>query len=403
MKEKKVLTKALCDQYRKASKKQKGLLLTQFVNATKYTRSYASFLLRNHGRRVYLQHAVVLEGQATSKVRRKRPAPKYDEPVLDALKRVWEIMDYVGAKRLAAALPKVIPKLERWKEIKLTKAVRQKLLEISSATIDRLLKSERDKYAFKTRIHHTKPGTLLKHQIPIRTFSDWDDARPGFFEMDLVGHDGGTAKGEHCFTLDMTDVSSGWSEQVAVINKAQTHVFEAIQKIRERSPIEMLGMDSDNGVEFINHQLHRYCEQEKITFTRSRPYRKNDTCFVEQKNWSIVRRFVGYARFESQKQCDILNELYEILRDYNNFFMPSMRLKEKTRDGAKVKRTFHKPKTPYQMLLESPQISKRTKGLLTARYDTLNPAQLNRRIRKLQDKLLSRSKPTRKGQAIKNA
>lgn len=397
MKEKKILTKALCEQYRKASKKQKGIVLTQFVKATKYTRSYASYLLRNHGRRVYLQHGVVLEGQVSSKRPRKIPARKYDNAVFKALKFVWEIMDYISAKRLAAALPHVIPKLERCGEIKLTKPVRQKLIEISPSTIDRLLKCERDKYTFKTRIHHTKPGTLLKHQIPIRTFSDWDEARPGFFEMDLVGHDGGAAKGEYCFTLDMTDVSSGWSEQIAVINKAQIHVFEAIQKIRKRLPIELLGVDSDNGGEFINHELHRYCEQEKITFTRSRPYRKNDTCFVEQKNWSIVRRFVGYARFESQQQCDSLNELYEVLREYNNFFMPSMRLKEKTRDGAKIKRTFHEPKTPYQMLLDSPQVSKHVKRALRAKYDTLNPAQLYRNIRKLQSKLLRQFKSSRKG------
>jgi hypothetical protein len=296
----------------------------------------------------------------------------------------------------------VIPKLEQFGEIRLSKIVREKLLQISPATIDRLLKPEREKYTLKKRVCHTKPGTLLKSQIPIRTFSDWDDAQPGFFEMDLVGHEGGNAAGDYCFTLDMTDVCSGWSEQVAVINKAQIHVFEGIRKIRNRLPFDVLGLDSDNGSEFINHHLLRYCNQENITFTRSRPHRKNDNCFVEQKNWSIVRRFAGYMRLESQKQCDLLNELYDLLRDYNNFFMPSMRLKEKTRDGARITRKYHAPKTPYQMLLDSTQVNNNVKRILKRRYATLNPAELHRRIYKLQDKLLCSQKSLHKTQAQKD-
>ena len=324
MKDKRLLTKAFCEQYRKASKRHKGEILNQFVTATGYARSYASSLLRNHGRHILAKGNIILEGSVNAKPRSKKKAPKYDAAVLKPLKSIWKMMDYIGAKRLAAALPEVIPKLEQFGEIRLSKIVRKKLLQISPATIDRLLKSEREKYTLKKRVHHTKPGTLLKSQIPIRTFSDWDDAQPGFFEMDLVGHDGGSVAGDHCFTLDMTDVCSGWSEQVAVINKAQMHVFEGIQKIRKRLPFDILGLDSDNGSEFINGHLLRYCEQENITFTRSRPYRKNDTCFVEQKNWSIVRRFTGYMRLESQKQCDVLNEPYDLLRDYNNFRHPDL-------------------------------------------------------------------------------
>jgi len=396
MKEKTFLTKAFCEQYRKASKKQKGDILSQVVAATGYTRSYASNLLRNHGRRILAYDNVVFEGNAKGKQPRKKSAPKYDEAVLKPLTSIWKMMDYIGAKRLAAALPEVIPKLEQFKEIRLSKVVRKKLLQISPATIDRLLKAEREKYALKRRLRHTKPGTLLKHHIPIRVHSDWDDAQPGFFEMDLVGHDGGSAIGDHCFTLDMTDVSSGWSEQIAVINKAQIHVFEGIQKIRDRLPIDILGLDSDNGGEFINHHLYRYCEQERITFTRSRPYRKNDTCFVEQKNWSIVRRFVGYMRLESQKQCDMLNELYDVLREYNNFFMPSMRLKEKTRDGARVTRKYYAPKTPYHMLMESKNVSHNIKRHLEIRYAALNPAALYRRIQEIQNKLLCAHKPSQR-------
>jgi len=402
MKEKTFLTKAFCEQYRKAPKKQKGIILSQVVAATGYCRSYASVLMRNHGRRIFAHKDIVLEGAAKTKRHRKKRHPKYDGAVLKALAAIWEIMDYIGAKRLAASLPEVAPKLEQFKEIRLSKTVRKKLPQISPATIDRLLKAQRAKYALKKPAHHTKPGTLLKHQIPIRTFSEWNDALPGFFEMDLVGHDGGSAAGDYCFTLDMTDVCSGWSEQIAVINKAQIHVFEGLQRIRDRLPIAVLGLDSDNGSEFINQQLYRYCKQENITFTRSRPYRKNDTCFVEQKNWSIVRRFAGYMRLESQMQCDLLNELYVALREYNNFFLPSMRLKEKTRDGARVIRKFHDPKTPYQMLLESPQVNPEVKKRLKNRYKELNPAALHRRIRQLQDKLLGSHKPSRRTRARKD-
>jgi len=227
----------------------------------------------------------------------------------------------------------------------------------------------------------------IKHQIPIRTFAEWDDARPGFLEMDLVGHDGGSAQGDYCFTLDMTDVASGWSELAAVINKAEIHVFEGIEALRQRLPFAVAGLHSDNGSEFINHHLLRYCQDEHLTFTRGRPWRKNDTCHVEQKNWSIVRRFAGYARFNTQAQCQLLNQLYVLLHEYINYFMPSMRRKEKIRNGAKATQRYYEPQTPYAMLLESPHIDPATKARLKRHYQTLNPAELKRRIDAIENKL----------------
>jgi len=390
MKDRAVVTKAHCNQYRKASKKGKGLLLDQFVESTGYNRSYGAFVLRNHGRRVEVRPGIVLEGDRRIRQRRSRPRriAEYGPDVVDALKKVWKIMDYICGKRLAAAIPEVVPRLCELKELRITKAVKAKLLRMSASTIDRLLKPERAKYTLKRR-GGTKPGTLLKRDIAIRTFSDWDDATPGFFEMDLVGHDGGSIQGDYCQTLDMTDVATGWSEQVAVRNKAQIGVFEAIKAVRRRLPFPVLGLDSDNGGEFINHELKRYCEQERLAFTRSRPYRKNDTCYVEQKNWSIVRRFVGYGRYEEQKSVDLLNELYARLRDYNNFFLPSQKLKEKVRDGARVTRRYHHAKTPYARALDSPHIAQGVKDRLTSHYQTLNPAELKRHIQTIQNKLLS--------------
>jgi hypothetical protein len=187
------------------------------------------------------------------------------------------------------------------------------LLKISPSTIDRLLADDRKSLNGMSKAR-TRPGTLLKSQIPIKTFSDWNDQRPGFVEIDLVAHEGGINSGEFIQSLDVTDVCTGWTEVQAVRNKAQTWVFEAIKDIRARLPFELLGIDSDNGGEFINNQLLRYCREQKITFTRSRSLRKNDNCFVEQKNYSVVRRAVGYFRYDSEQELKLLNELYSYLR-----------------------------------------------------------------------------------------
>jgi len=343
-------------------------------------------LLRHQGKRIRLKGGVVVEGDIrTARKRRLRPR-RYDGEVAVALKKVWRILDYICGKRLVAALPEVVPRLVALEELEVPPTVQEKLMQISASTVDRLLKAERAKYAWRRR-GGTKPGTLLKHQVPIRTFADWDEAEPGFLQMDLVAHDGGVSSGDYCQTLDLTDVCTGWAEQAAVLNRAQIWVFQALQDVRERLPFSVLGFDSDNGSEFINHELIRYCEQEGLTFTRSRPYRKNDTCYVEQKNWSVVRRFVGYARFVGDVACAKLNQLYLALRDYNNFFLPSMKLMEKSRDGARVHRRYDRPQTPYQRLLQSPILPDTDKQRLQAYYQTLNPAALHRRIRRLQKEL----------------
>jgi hypothetical protein len=385
MQERKTVTKALAEQYRRASKGQKGVLLDQFVEATGYDRCYARRLLRNHGRQVRMSPKVVVEGDARVRTKRKGKIT-YGPEVRKALVDVWEILDFISSKRLAAALPEVVPRLVAFRELRIKKAVQRLLLRVSPATIDRLLKPERGKHTIKGQAT-TKPGTLLKHQVPIRTFSDWDDERPGFLEMDLVGHDGGRAEGDYCFTLDLTDVATGWTELVAVQNKAQKWVFEGLQELRKRLPFAVLGFDSDNGSEFINHHLVAYCKEQQITFTRSRPYRKNDTCYVEQKNWSVVRRFVGYARYDTPEVCKLLNNLYQLLRDYSNFFLPSMKLKEKIRDGAKVLKRYDTPQTPYQRILASSAVPNSVKQRLTRYYEQLNPAALYRQIRRLQKQL----------------
>ena len=390
MSERKSVTEETAGRYRRSGKKGKGRILDEFVQVTGYNRAYARHVLRCSGRKIYAG-ARVYVGRAGPRAVRPR---EYDEKVLTVLKEVWKILDYICGKRLVAVLGETLERLEHFGEIEADAETREKLNRISAATIDRLLAAERKKYQLKGR-SGTRPGSLLKKQIPMRTFSEWDERRPGFVEIDLVAHDGGHASGEYLQTLDVTDVYSGWTEMQAVKNKAQVWVFEALKEIRTRLPFEMLGIDSDNGSEFINHQLYRYSQREKITFTRSRPYRKNDNCFVEQKNYSVVRRHVGYQRLEGEQEQMILNDIYHYLRQYVNYFQPSMRLASKERIGAAVKKTYHPAETPYRKLLRSEHLTNEQKQKLTRRYNELNPSELKRRIEALQDKLLKTAARTR--------
>lgn len=386
VKERQKATRITAARYQKASKNQKGIILNEFIALTDYDRCYASYLLKNHGKKVWLNNKVIVIGDIAKKHNRQRQRT-YGEDVLKPLKRIWVIMDCICGKRLQPLLKEMLVILEKHKEIRVTREIKKKLLHISAATIDRLLKPERKKYELRGR-SLTKPGTLLKHQIPIRTFSEWDEQKPGFVEIDLVGHDGGELRGDFIQTLNVTDVNTGWTDMQAVKNKAQIWVFEALEDVRERLPFDLLGIDSDNGGEFINSHLFQFCQRQHITFTRSRSYRKNDNCFIEQKNYTIVRRFVGYARYATDAAQALLNELYGYLRLYINFFQPVMKLIQKTRIGSRVRKKYDVPQTPNQRVLASPLIPESKKAVLRQRYGQLNPAMLRREIAKLQNKLL---------------
>ena len=395
MKERKRIAEATAGRYRKAGKKEKGVILNEFGELTGFARSYAALVLRNQGRVVQVNRRLRLRGDVGKKLARPGRGPTYDEQTVKVLVQVWRIMDYICGKRLAPVLGEMVERLLRHNELRCDAARRKKLARMSAATIDRLLRPERQKYQLKGR-SHTRPGTLLKHQIPMRTFNEWDEAQPGFLEIDLVGHDGGVIDSHHAFTLNATDIASGWNSSTALKNKAQVWSLAGVQKIQAKLPFPLLGIDSDNGSEFINETLFNFCQEHKITFTRSRPYRKNDSCFVEQKNYSVVRRAVGYQRFDTDEQLRLLNELYEVLDLYNNFFQPSMKLKSKERQGARVTKKYHQARTPYQRLLDSDYVSDEIKEQLRARYRLLNPAQLKRQIEKLQQKLLATAVSTTK-------
>jgi len=387
MRHKKAITKELRDRYQKASKKEKTMMLDEFIRLTGYNRSYAARALRIKRVLGYLNIAGKrIKYVADKKIKREKKK-FYDKEVFIALKKILIICDYICSKRLAPFLSEIIPVLEKYGEINLATKVREKLFKISAATIDRMLAETRKRYRIKGR-STTRPGTLLKKSIPIRTFADWDEKVPGFFEVDLVSHDGGAVRGDFLQSLNFTDIATGWVEMIAVKNKAQVWVFGGIEEIKGRLPFSILGIDSDNGSEFINDHLLRYCQKEHITFTRSRPYRKNDSCFVEQKNWSVIRRAVGYGRYDTEKELSILNELYSYLRLYSNLFQPVRKLMKKERIGSKIIKRYDKAKTPYRRVLASPDIEDEIKVKLKNQYAMLNPAELKRKITKLQNRLL---------------
>jgi hypothetical protein len=393
MKARQEVTKATAGQYLGASKKEKTKILDQLIGTTGYSRWYARLVLRHEGRRLQTDQQTIVVVERKSRTKRKR-ARRYDERVQTALVKLWRIMDYICGKRLQPMLPELLPVLERYNEFGCDRETRAKLLRVSAASIDRLLQPERRKYELRGR-SGTKPGTLLKKQIPIRTFAEWDEQRPGFVEIDLVAHDGGQAAGDYCQTLDLTDIATTWTETMAVRNKAQAWVFAALKEMRQKLPFSLLGIDSDNGSEFINKYLVEYCKEQKLSFTRSRPYRKNDNCFVEQKNYSVVRRAVGYARYDTEAQLHLLNELYATLRLYTNFFQPTMKLKSKERVGSKVIKRYDRAQTPYQRVLAAPQVSEAEKARLRAQYKTLNPAALKRKLMRLQERLMKSAASTK--------
>ena len=339
-------------------------MLDEFVTTTGYSRKYANKLLK-HG----------VTRKQKKKAGRKK---KYHGEVVEVLKQVWEISGRICSRRLQPFLPEIVEVLERFGEIDLSEETKRLLLSMSRATIDRCLQAVRDEQ--KKGLSTTKPGTLLKKSIEVRTWQDWDDERPGFMEIDLVAHCGDTTAGQYVCTLTAVDISTGWTECLALPNKTQRAVHEAIQEMRKRLPFPLLGIDSDNGSEFINDLLYRYCIEEKITFTRSRPYRKNDQAHVEQKNWSVVRHTVGYDRFETEEELCLLKKVYEDLRLYINFFQPVMKLIGKQRIDGKTTKYYDKAITPYRRVLAADLITFSDKVSLTNFYVQLNPVTLRKKI-----------------------
>ncbi len=352
---------AVRERYLRATKRDKGLILDEFIKVTGYHRKAAIRLLHRDG---LIRHS-----------KRRGRKRHYGDETVNALRILWEASDHLCSKRLKPFIGELIRVLRQHGELVVNANVEAELNHISPSTIDRLLRPWQ-----RLEVHRslttTKPGTLLKKSIPIRTFADWTEERPGFLEIDLVAHCDENTEGFYLNTLCAVDVASGWSECTGVWGKGQERVGAAIHQLRGRLPFSLLGLDSDNGGEFINQHLYNYCRREGIVFTRSRPYKKNDSCHVEQKNWSLVRRVIGYGRYDSRAALERLNMVYAILRHYVNFFQPTMKLISKTRHGAKVHKVYDIAKTPYQRLLESGVLTPAEQSKLAAIYQGLNPIQL---------------------------
>lgn len=368
---KRELLEAVRPRYLRANKADKARILDEFVATTGYHRKYAIRLLK----------------RGVKPCRSKKPgrSKTYQGEVVIALVKIWAICDEICSRRLHPFLPEIVAVLERHGELKLSEATKRLLLQMSRATLDRCLQSVRRRPG--RGLSTTKPGTLLKQAIPVRTFADWNEARPGFVEIDLVAHCGDSTHGEYLNTLNVVDVFTGWSECLVLANRSQQQVSAAMERLRQRLPFPLLGIDSDNDSAFINDNLYRYCQREQITFTRSRPYKKNDQAHVEQKNWSVVRRLIGYDRYELPQALDLLEAIYQDRRLYVNFFQPVLKLVEKRRVGSQAIKKYDTARTPYQRVLESPDVPEETKERLCQLYLTLNPVTLRQRINENLDKL----------------
>lgn len=367
------LVEAVGERYRSVDRSSKGRVLDEFVAVTGFHRKHAMRLLR---------------ATHLAKAKGVRPGRRvYDEAVRTALIVLWEAADRLCGKRLRPLIPILLAAMERHGHLDLAPDVKSKLMAMSAATIDRALRGV--KAIGRSPRRRGVAGTVLRQSVPIRTFDDWGDPAPGHIEADLVSHSGPRAKGSFAWTFTLTDIATGWTECAPLVVREQTVLVAVFTELRKLMPFELLGFDTDNDSVFINETVRDYCAASGIAFTRCRPYRKNDQAWVEQKNGSVVRRLVGYRRFEGMAATTVLADLYAAARLFVNFFQPSFKLAEKHRDGARIHKRYHPPATPYQRLVDDSRTSEATRVHLREIFAGLDPVRLLRDIRAAQQRLVA--------------
>lgn len=370
--------------YRLASKGERGKILDLLVETT-------------HCHRKSLVRLLALVDAPEKPSARPGPVSRY-KLVGGLLEKLWAISFFACGKRLQPLLPELLPRLVACGEMTVTPFEKELLLSMSPATIDRLLRKRRG----ETMVHGrslTKPGTLLRKEIEVRTAADWVENEPGYFEIDLVGHCGGSGEGEFLYSLVMTDVCTGWIALGAMKGKGQQGTVRTLDEACKHVPFAVKGIDSDNGTEFINYHLASYCKQHGIKFTRARPYKKNDQCHVEEKNWTVMRQFLGYHRLETDEELALLKESLGHITRYHNFWSPMMRLVRKERMGSQVKRVYDQACTPFRRLLDREGVlSEGEAQALTSDYEKTNPAQMLREITMLTDRLDAMRRKRERGQ-----
>lgn len=362
------------DRYRRGSAEEKGKILDEFCRVCDYHRKHAIRLLRGP------------RPEAHPRPRRPR-GPSYGRPVIQALAQVWEAAGYPWSVRLKAMLPLWLPWLRQ--RTALSPELERQLRTISARQLDRRLQSR--KRILRRRIYgRTKPGTLLKHHIPIKT-DHWDVTHPGFTEIDLVSHSGDGADGEFAHSFNLTDIHTTWTETRAVLGKGQAGIVAGLEEMRQSLPFRLRGIDSDNGSEFLNAHLVRYCRAQQIQFTRGRPYKKDDNAHIEQKNWTHVRRLIGWDRYDSAAAVGLLNDLYRHeLRLMMNLFQPSVKLVRKQRVGSRLQRIYDTPQTPLDRVRACRNINRTRVNELLRLRATTDPFELARAIEKKIDRIALR-------------
>jgi transposase InsO family protein len=385
MKEKKAVTREYKPRYQKATKKQKKALLDEFIQLTGYHRKHAIRLLSHRPLRELL---VYTSGKPVKlKPQKKRPSNRkgkrvYTDEVISSLRLVWEFFWYKRGKILAPLMRQRMSHIAGWPAFHITPRAAEKLIRISPATIDRYLR--KDKQALRLRGKSlTKPLDCLKSRIPIRTFYTAEERKtPGFWQIDTVHHCGNSTQGQYLHTLTATDLASGWIELRALLNNAHRWTFQALREIRTAVPLPVLEPHSDNGGEFINNATESWCAGQNLPFTRSRERRKNDNCFVEQKNGAVVRNYAGYDRLEGFEEQEMLAAVYKPLGALLNFFMPARKLKSKIRIGSKESRSYDEPRSPLQRLLECSELPRECKDSLKSQCALYNPVELQHNVNK---------------------